>query len=55
MMSKASAPRRMRYDVIGVLGVITMIVLALGWIVARDLQQSAEDTHQLYQGFEEID
>ena len=45
----------MRYDTIAVLAAVTMMVLALGWIVARDLQQSAEDTHQLYQGFEEID
>ena len=45
----------MRYDTIAVLAAVTLMVLALGWIVARDLRQSAEDTHQLYQGFEEID
>ena len=48
-------PRRMRYDAIAVLAVVTVAVLALGWIVARDLRRSAEETHQLYEQFEEID
>jgi len=55
MVRKTAAPRRMRYDVIAVLAVVTLAVLALGWIVARDLQQSADETHQLYERFEETD
>jgi signal transduction histidine kinase/CheY-like chemotaxis protein len=55
MMRTATGPRRMRYDAIAVLGVVTVMVLALGWIVARDLQQSAGETHQLYERFEETD
>jgi signal transduction histidine kinase/CheY-like chemotaxis protein len=55
MVSRNPGPRRMRYDVIAVLATVTVVVLALGWIVARDLQQSAEDTHQLYERFEETD
>jgi signal transduction histidine kinase/CheY-like chemotaxis protein len=45
----------MRYDTMAVLALVTLIVLALGYIVARDLRQSAEETHQLYERFEEID
>ena len=45
----------MRYDTMAVLALVTVTVLALGWIVARDLRQSAEETHQLYQSFEEVD
>jgi signal transduction histidine kinase/CheY-like chemotaxis protein len=45
----------MRYDTMAVLALVTVMVLALGWIVARDLRQSAEETHQLYERFEEID
>jgi signal transduction histidine kinase/CheY-like chemotaxis protein len=45
----------MRYDAIAVLAAVTLMVLALGWIIARDLRESAEETHQLYERFEEID
>jgi signal transduction histidine kinase/CheY-like chemotaxis protein len=55
MVSRNTAPRRMRYDVIAVLATVTVVVLALGWIVARDLRQSVADTHRLYELFEEID
>jgi signal transduction histidine kinase/CheY-like chemotaxis protein len=55
MVSSAAGRRRMRYDTMAVLAVVTVMVLALGWIVARDLRQSAEETHQLYERFEEID
>src|SRR6185436_10155389 len=51
----AVARRRMRYDTIAVLAAVTVVVLSLGWIVARDLQQSAEETYQLYERFEETD
>jgi signal transduction histidine kinase/CheY-like chemotaxis protein len=55
MVSRNAAPARMRYDVIAVLATVTVVVLALGWVVARDLRQSAEDTHRLYVLFEEVD
>jgi signal transduction histidine kinase/CheY-like chemotaxis protein len=43
----------MRYHAIAVLAAVTVAVLALGWIVARDLRQSADDTNQLYDRFAE--
>ena len=36
-----------------VLAAVTVTVLALGWIVATDLRQSADDTLQLYDRFAE--
>ena len=50
-----TSKRPMRYDTMAVLALVTLMVLALGWIVARDLRQSAEETHQLYERFEEVD
>jgi signal transduction histidine kinase/CheY-like chemotaxis protein len=47
-MSAAGRPRVRHREVI-LLGVLAMIVLALGWVVARDLRRSAEDARQLYQ------
>ena len=49
MVKGASASRRVRYDAIAVLAVLTVTVLALGWFVASDLRESADDTHQLYE------
>jgi PAS domain S-box-containing protein len=55
MVRVASSRRRVRYDAIAVLAVATITVLALGWIVASDLRESADDTHQLYERFAEGD
>ncbi len=40
---------RMRHREVGLLASVTVIVLALGWITARDLRRSAEDASQLYE------
>jgi PAS domain S-box-containing protein len=39
------------YQVAALLAVVMVTVLALGWIVARDLHQSAEDANQQYDRF----
>src|SRR5262249_5546273 len=42
-----------RYAMFGVLGAATLVVIMLGWVVARDFGQSAEATNQLYNRFGE--
>jgi len=42
-----------RYAMFGVLGAATLVVIMLGWVVARDFRQSAEATNQLYNRFGE--
>ena len=51
MVRAGSARPRLKYHAIAVLAIVTVTVLALGWIVATDLQRSADDTHQLYDRF----
>jgi signal transduction histidine kinase len=47
-VSRAGRPRVRHREVI-LLGILAMTVLALGWVVARDLRRSADDARQLYQ------
>ena len=48
MVRTGSVLPRWRYHAITVLAAVTATVLALGWIVASDLRQSADDTNQMY-------
>jgi PAS domain S-box-containing protein len=41
------------YRIFALLAMATLTVVALGWFVARDFQQSAEAAHELYERFDE--